>query len=68
VGALVTIPVIVGVASDAFPNLAILLVPACWIAGWLLSLSLFLVVLSPRLDRRYPLSRDREEPTPDGQT
>ena len=66
VGALFTIAVIVGVASSALPNLAVLLIPAYWIAGWLLSLFLFLVVLSPRLDRRYPLSRDRKEPAPDG--
>lgn len=68
IGALFTIAVIVGVAADAFSNLAIFLIPAYWIAGWLLSLFLFLVVLSPRLDRRYPLSRDRERPAPDGRT
>ena len=28
-----------------------------WVAGWLLSMFLFLVVLSPRLDRAYPLAR-----------
>lgn len=66
IGALFTIAVIVGVASSALPNLAVFLIPAYWIAGWLLSLFLFLVVLSPRLDRRYPLSRDRKEPAPDG--
>ncbi|WP_086517882.1 helix-turn-helix domain-containing protein [Clavibacter michiganensis] len=68
VGALFTIAVIVGVAADRFSNLAIFLIPAYWIAGWLLSISLFLVVLSPRLDRRYPLSRDRREPARDGRT
>ncbi|MDO4143998.1 helix-turn-helix domain-containing protein [Clavibacter michiganensis] len=68
IGALFTIAVIVGVASDAFSNLAIFLIPAYWIAGWLLSIFLFLVVLSPRLDRQYPLSRNRKQPTHDGRT
>ncbi len=68
VGAMLTIGVIVGIKTDAFANHAIYLIPAYWIAGWLLSLLLFLVVLSPRLDRRFPLSRDRREPTPDGRT
>ena len=57
VGVLFTIAVVVGVANDAAPNVAIFLIPAYWVAGWLLSLFLFLVVLSPRLDRAYPLSR-----------
>jgi transcriptional regulator with XRE-family HTH domain len=68
IGALFTIGVIVGVASDTFPNLAIFLIAAYWIAGWLLSVFLFLVILSPRLDRRYPLSRNRKEAAPDGRT
>lgn len=68
IGALFTIAVIVGVASDTFHNLTIFLIPAYWIAGWLLSIFLFLVIVSPRLDRRYPLSRDRKEPTTDGGT
>lgn len=68
IGALFTIAVVVGVASNAFANLAIFLIPAYWIAGWLLSLFLFLVVVSPRLDRRYPLSRDRKERTRDART
>ncbi|WP_043669467.1 helix-turn-helix domain-containing protein [Clavibacter michiganensis] len=66
IGALFTIAVIVGVVSDTFSNLAIYLIPAYWIAGWLLSVFLFLVILSPRLDRRYPLSRDRKEPASGG--
>ncbi len=57
-----------GIKTDAFANHAIYLIPAYWIAGWLLSLFRFLVVLSPRMDRRFPLSRDRREPTPDGRT
>jgi len=65
IGALFTIAVIVGVASNSFSNLAIFLIPAYWIAGWLLSLFLFLVILSPRLDRQYPLSRNLKEPTRD---
>ncbi|PPF90462.1 XRE family transcriptional regulator [Clavibacter michiganensis] len=68
VGALLTIAVIVGITTDAFANHAIFLIPAYWIAGWLLALFLFLVVLSPRLDRRFPLSRDRREQTPDGRS
>jgi transcriptional regulator with XRE-family HTH domain len=68
IGALFTIAVIVGVASNTFANLAIFLIPAYWIAGWLLSIFLFLVVVSPRLDRQYPLSHNRKEPTPDGRT
>ncbi|MFG6475751.1 hypothetical protein ACFXP7_05125 [Microbacterium sp. P06] len=51
-----------------FSNLAIFLIAAYRIAGWLLSQFLFLVVLSSRLDRRYPLSRNRKEPTPYGRT
>lgn len=68
VGALLTIAVIVGITTDAFANHAIFLIPAYWIAGWLLAMFLFLVVLSPRLDRRFPLSRDRTEPRPNGRT
>ncbi|GAB2968319.1 hypothetical protein [Frigoribacterium salinisoli] len=54
---LVTIAVIVRVATDVVPTVAIFSIPAYWVAGWLLSMFLFLVVLSPRLDRAYPLSR-----------
>ena len=57
VGVLFTIAVIVAVATDVMPNVAIFLIPGYWVAGWLLSMFLFLVVLSPRLDRAYPLSR-----------
>lgn len=60
VGALVTIGIVVGVATGALPNLAIFLIPAYWVGGWFLSLALFMIVVSPRLDRMYPLSRDRE--------
>jgi len=60
VGALVTVAVLVGVVSDLLPNLAIAIVPAYWIGGWALSAFLFLVVVSPRLDRRWPLSQDRD--------
>lgn len=60
IGALITIGIVVGVATDALPNLAIFLVPAYWVGGWLLSIALFMIVVSPRLDRAYPLSRDRE--------
>ncbi|MFT2749652.1 helix-turn-helix domain-containing protein [Clavibacter sp. Sh2036] len=66
VGALLTIGVIVGITTDAFENHAIYIIPAYWIAGWLLAVFLFLVVLSPRLDRRFPLSRDRTQRTRDG--
>jgi hypothetical protein len=54
VGVLFTIAVVVAVAIDVVPNVAIFLIPAYWVAGWLLSMFLFLVVLSPRLDRAYP--------------
>jgi len=57
VGVLFTIAVVVAVAIDVVPNVAIFSIPAYWVAGWLLSMFLFLVVLSPRLDRAYPLSR-----------
>jgi len=57
VGVLVTIAVVVAVATDVVPNVAIFSIPAYWVAGWLLSAFLFLVILSPRLDRAYPLSR-----------
>lgn len=59
VGALFTTAVVVGVATDAVPNIVISLIPAYWIGGWLLAMFLFFVVLSPRLDRVYPLSRAR---------
>ena len=54
---LFTITVVVAVATDVVPNVAIFSIPAYWVAGWLLSMFLFLVVLSPRLDRACPLSR-----------
>jgi len=57
VGVLLTIAVVVAVATDVVPNVAVFSIPAYWVAGWLLSMFLFLVVLSPRLDRAYPLSR-----------
>lgn len=57
VGVLVTIAVVVAVATDVVPNVAVFSIPGYWVAGWLLSVFLFLVVLSPRLDRAYPLSR-----------
>jgi len=56
VGVLFTI-VVVAVATDVVPNVAVFSIPAYWVAGWLLSMFLFLVVLSSRLDRAYPLSR-----------
>ncbi|NII51185.1 hypothetical protein [Frigoribacterium endophyticum] len=58
---LVTIAVVVAVATDVVPNVAIFSIPAYWVAGWLLSMFLFLVVLSPRLDRAYLLSRAATE-------
>lgn len=57
VGVLVTIAVVVAVATDVVPNVAVFSIPGYWVTGWLLSVFLFLVVLSPRLDRAYPLSR-----------
>jgi len=60
VGVLVTIAVVVAVAKDLLPGVGILAVPAYWVAGWLLSAFLFAVVVSPRLDRALPLSRDRD--------
>lgn len=60
VGVLVTLAVVVAVAKDLLPGVGILLIPAYWVGGWLLSTSLYLVVLSPRLDRALPLSRDRD--------
>jgi len=62
VGVLFTIAVIVGAATDVVPNVAIFLIPAYWVAGWLLSMFLFLVVVSPRLDRLYPLSHATRAP------
>lgn len=60
VGVLVTIAVVVAVAKDLLPGVGILVVPAYWVAGWLLSAFLFAVVVATRLDRALPLSRDRD--------
>ena len=46
VGVLFTITVVVAVAAGVVPNVAVFLIPAYWVAGWLLSMFLFLVVLS----------------------
>jgi len=59
VGALFTIAVVVSIAADYLGSLALFLIPAYWVGGWLLSTFLFLVVVNPRLDRAYPLSRDQ---------
>jgi len=60
IGVLVTLAVVVAVATGLLPGVGILLIPAYWVGGWLLSTSLYLVVLSPRLDRALPLSRERD--------
>jgi transcriptional regulator with XRE-family HTH domain len=58
VGVILTLLVVACVAADVLPNAGILLVPAYWAGGTLLSGFLFRVVVGPRLDRAYPLSRD----------
>jgi len=56
VGALLTLGVLAAIATDLWPNIALLIVPGYWVGGWLLSIFLLFVVVGPRLDRKYPLS------------
>jgi hypothetical protein len=60
--------VAVAVATDVVPNVAIFSISAYWVAGWLLSMFLFLVVHSSRLDRAYPSSRAATDEVTSGQT
>lgn len=59
VGVLLTLAVVSSIAADVLPNLAIVVVPAYWAGGFLVANAAFLFLLGPRLDRAYPLSRDR---------
>lgn len=59
VGALLTLGVLAAIATDLWPNIALLIVPGYWVGGWLLSIFLLFVVVGPRLDRKYPLSIQR---------
>ncbi|RIJ52166.1 XRE family transcriptional regulator [Clavibacter lycopersici] len=59
VGVLLTLAVVFSIAADVLPNLAIVVVPAYRAGGFMLANAAFLFLLSPRLDRAYPLSRDR---------
>ncbi|MBF4617359.1 helix-turn-helix transcriptional regulator [Clavibacter sp. VKM Ac-2873] len=59
VGIVWTLLVVAGIATHVLPGVAALLIGAYWAGGALLSRFLLRVVLGPRLDRAYPLSRDR---------
>jgi transcriptional regulator with XRE-family HTH domain len=59
VGIVWTLLVVAGIATHVLPGVAALLIGAYWAGGALLSRFLFRVVVGPRLDRAYPLSRDR---------
>jgi transcriptional regulator with XRE-family HTH domain len=59
-GVIVTLAVVLAIAADALPNLAIAIVPAYWAGGYLLANAAYLLLLGPRLDRAHPLSRDRD--------
>ena len=58
-GVLLTLAIVFSIAADLLPNLAIVVVPAYWAGGFMLANAAFLFLLGPRLDRAYPLSRDR---------
>ncbi|OQJ61697.1 helix-turn-helix domain-containing protein [Clavibacter tessellarius] len=59
VGVIWTLLVVAGIATDVLPGAGALLIGAYWAGGALLSRFLLRVVVGPRLDRAYPLSRDR---------
>ncbi|QIS38676.1 helix-turn-helix transcriptional regulator [Clavibacter capsici] len=59
VGIVWTLLVVLGIATRVLPGVAALLIGAYWAGGALLSGFLLRVVVGPRLDRAYPLSRDR---------
>ncbi|MBM7413198.1 transcriptional regulator with XRE-family HTH domain [Clavibacter michiganensis] len=59
VGVVWTLLVVAGIATRVLPGVAALLIGAYWAGGALLSEFLLRVVVGPRLDRAYPLSRDR---------
>jgi transcriptional regulator with XRE-family HTH domain len=59
VGIIWTLLVVAGIATDVLPGAGALLIAAYWAGGALLSGFLLRVVVGPRLDRAYPLSRDR---------
>ncbi|WP_314100598.1 XRE family transcriptional regulator [uncultured Frigoribacterium sp.] len=58
VGVLFTIAVVVAVTTDVVPNVAIFLIPAYWVAGWLAAVD----VPVPR--RPQPAPRPRLSPLP----
>ncbi|WP_435081190.1 helix-turn-helix transcriptional regulator [Clavibacter michiganensis] len=59
VGIVWTLLVVAGIATHVLPGVAALLIGAYWAGGALLSRFILRVVVGPRLDRAYPLSRDR---------
>ncbi|CAQ00326.1 helix-turn-helix transcriptional regulator [Clavibacter sepedonicus] len=59
VGVVWTLLVVAGIATRVLPGVGALLIAAYWAGGALLSGFLLRVVVGPRLDRAYPLSRDR---------
>lgn len=59
VGIIWTLLVVAGIATHVLPGPAALLIGAYWAGGALLCGFVFRVVVGPRLDRAYPLSRDR---------
>jgi transcriptional regulator with XRE-family HTH domain len=61
VGTLLSIGVVAAIAVDFLPNIGILIIPAYWVGGWLISAFEYDTVLAAWLDTKYPLTRGRAE-------
>jgi transcriptional regulator with XRE-family HTH domain len=63
VGTLLTIAVVAGFIADVLPTVGVLLIPAYWAAGYLISTFVLRALVDPWLDAKYLLSQRTASPS-----